>query len=108
MAKSKSRPKRWSDAHQKAETVRDQIKELMNGPLATALGELRDIQSEYQDWLDGLPENLSGSFLAEKLDEVCGIELDSVADAPGDDWSTVDSVVEDCGAVDLPRGFGRD
>jgi hypothetical protein len=50
---------------------------------------LRDLQEEYQEWLDNLPESLQETTLAERLQEVCDIDLD---------------VLE----VELPRGFGRD
>ena len=63
----RSRPQRWRDA---VET-------------------LRELQEEYQEWLDNLPENLQSTALAEKLDEVCSLDLDQLD-------------------VDLPRGFGRD
>ena len=63
----RSRPQRWRDA---VET-------------------LRELQEEYQEWLDNLPESLQSTALAEKLDEVCSLDLDQLD-------------------VDLPRGFGRD
>jgi hypothetical protein len=62
-----ARPERWRDA---VET-------------------LRELQEEYQAWLDNLPESLQGSTLAEKLEEVCALDLDALD-------------------IDLPRGFGRD
>jgi hypothetical protein len=63
----RSRPQRWRDA---VET-------------------LRELQEEYQEWLDNLPENLQSTALAEKLDEVCSLDLEQLD-------------------LDLPRGFGRD
>ena len=56
---------------------------------AAALAELRTLQAEYQGWRDQLPEAMAGSRTAERLDEVCDLDLD-VLD------------------VDLPHGFGRD
>ena len=50
---------------------------------------LRDIQEAYQEWLDNLPESLQETTLAERLQEVCDLDLD---------------VLE----VELPKGFGRD
>ena len=66
-ARPKSRPARW----------------------AAALAELRTLQAEYQDWRDQLPEALADSRTAERLAEVCDLDLDALD-------------------VDLPRGFGRD
>ena len=56
---------------------------------AEAVSTLRDLQEAYQEWLDNLPESLQDTALAEKLQEVCDIDLD-VLD------------------VELPKGFGRD
>lgn len=63
----RSRPQRWTEA---VET-------------------LRALQSEYQEWFDNLPESLHDSTLAEKLQEVCELDLESLD-------------------IELPRGFGRD
>ena len=63
----RSRPKRWAEA----------------------LETLRELQAEYQDWLDHLPESLQASALAEKLEDVCALDLEALD-------------------IDLPRGFGRD
>jgi hypothetical protein len=50
---------------------------------------LRELQAEYQDWLDNLPESLQASALAEKLEDVCSVDIDALD-------------------VELPLGFGRD
>jgi hypothetical protein len=63
----RSRPQRWADA----------------------LDELRQLQEEYREWLESLPENLEGSVLHEKLEEVCELDIDELD-------------------VELPLGFGRD
>lgn len=55
----------------------------------TAVEILRELQAEYQEWLDNLPESLQDTALAEKLQAVCDIDLDELD-------------------VDLPKGFGRD
>ena len=64
----RSRPQRWQDA------VRT----------------LSGLQEEYQAWLDNLPASLQESALAEKLEQVCALDLDLLE------------------SVELPRGFGRD
>ena len=56
---------------------------------AAALAELRTLQAEYEAWRDQLPEALAESRTAERLDEVCDVDLDALD-------------------VELPRGFGRD
>ena len=64
----RARPQRWRDAVQT----------------------LMDLQAEYQDWLDNLPDNLQASTLAEKLEAICAHDLG------------------DLEALEPPRGFGRD
>jgi hypothetical protein len=64
----RSRPRRWQDA------------------VLTLL----DLQGEYREWLDNLPDNLQESALALKLQAICALDL-----------AQLDS-------VEPPRGFGRD
>lgn len=55
-----------------------------------AVRTLLDLQAEYQAWLDNLPASLQESALAEKLEQVCALDLVELE------------------SVELPRGFGRD
>ena len=55
-----------------------------------AVQELADLQAEYQAWLDSLPENLRSSAVAEQLEAICDLDLESLQE------------------VEPPRGFGRD
>lgn len=87
--KRMTRGERWAAAVAKATEAKD--------VLDSALSELRDVQSEYQDWLDNLPENLHGSALGEKLQAVCDLDLEP-------DFSGI----EDAESIDLPQGWGRD
>ena len=64
----RSKAQRWSDAVQ----------------------ELVDLQAEYQAWLDNLPDNLESSAVAERLEAICDLDVDSLQD------------------LEPPRGFGRD
>ena len=64
----RSRPQRWQDA------VRT----------------LLDLQAEYQSWLDNLPDNLTESVLADKLEAICMLDLAELE------------------SIEPPRGFGRD
>ncbi|MGO9389250.1 hypothetical protein [Rhodoblastus sp.] len=63
----RSRPARWRDA----------------------VAELVTLQNEYQEWLDGLPDNLAESAAAEALRSICGLDLSELE------------------SVEPPRGFGR-
>ena len=80
MAKQLSRPKRWEDAASRA---------------VQALEELVDLQYEYQDWYDSMPDGLQASPTGEMLSEITYLDLDSAK-------GIADEVIE------LPCGFGRD
>lgn len=62
-----------------------------------ACEQLQDLQQEYQEWRDNLPENLDSSAVAEKLDAVCDLDLDGVRDT-----------IDEADSLELPQGFGRD
>lgn len=66
-ADRRSRPQRWRDA----------------------VAELLELQADYQQWLDGLPESLADTPTADALRAVCDLDLSSLE-------------------IDPPRGFGRD
>ena len=66
-ADRRSRPQRWRDA----------------------VAELIELQADYQQWLDGLPESLADTPMADALRAVCDLDLSSLE-------------------IDPPRGFGRD
>jgi len=70
---------------------------------------LRDVQSEYEDWRDNLPENLQQSALGEKLNAVIDeIDLESIMESPLENWTEVESAIDAAEGADLPLGFGRD
>jgi len=63
----RSRPQRWRDA----------------------AAELLELQADYQQWLDALPESLADTPTADALRAVCDLDLSGLE-------------------LDPPRGFGRD
>jgi hypothetical protein len=67
-ADRRSRPERWRDA----------------------VAELRELQDDYQTWLDALPENLVDSKTADASRAICELDL------------------SDLEGIEPPRGFGRD
>lgn len=81
-AKPRSRIDRWCDAASAA---------------SEALGELKAVQEEYQEWKDSLPENLAYSGLGEKLDAVCDLDIEGAQ-----------STADEAASAELPLGFGRD
>lgn len=93
---TESRPKRWSKATSKAQEAVDNLRD--------ALQELKEIQEEYQEWLDNLPENLQSGSLADKLNEVTNYDVEGAQS----NLEEVESTVSDCENADLPLGFGRD
>lgn len=67
-ADRRSRPQRWREA----------------------VAELVELQAEYRDWLDALPESLQESATAEALRAISDLDLSELESA------------------EPPRGFGRD
>lgn len=63
----------------------------------SGLEELQALQEEYEEWKDGLPENLQSSPVADKLEAVCDLDVQSAID-----------MVDEFDGTDLPLGFGRD
>lgn len=70
---------------------------LAAGEAESGLASLLDVQQEYQDWLDNLPENLQNSALGEKLQAVCDLDIQGALDT-----------INEAQGLDLPLGFGRD
>lgn len=90
-----SRIDRWNEAAGNARSALEQLQ--------AALSDLNDIRSEYEDWQSNLPESLSQSPVADKLQAVVDLDLD-----PDSLLSEVDGVIGEAEAADLPLGFGRD
>lgn len=80
--KKESRAARWarvaSEAHAKVE-------------------ELKDMQGEFEEWRDNVPDSLQSSPMYEKLDTICDLDLDGAL-----------STLDEAEGADVPLGFGRD
>lgn len=100
--KNTSRTARWAQAAGDAQAALDAVRAAAED-LNTALEALRDIQTEYQEWRDNLPENLAQSALAEKLDAVADLDLDVTIDL-----DEIENAIGEAEGADLPLGFGRD
>ncbi len=102
MAAYQSRAKRWAqacaDAKEAAERSVASLAEANE-----ALASLKELQEEYEGWKDNLPENLSNSPLGEKLEEVCGLDLDEKENP-----QEIIDAIDEAEGLDLPQGFGRD
>jgi hypothetical protein len=103
--KKKSRVDRWSDACARTRGGIDKMQEAFDEHVRPGLEDLIELQSEYQDWLDNLPENLQQSAVGEKLQAICDLQLDHCAIEDLDD---VVNAIDEAEGIDLPRGFGKD
>lgn len=92
MSRPISRPKRWFNAVLAARHALSDVE--------SAFEDLKEIQEEYQEWRDNIPEGLEESPVVEKLDAVVEIDLEM------DSW--VEDTLDELEGVDLPLGFGRD
>ena len=79
---TKSRPQQWAEAAAKA---------------LEGLEALIELQQDYETWRDSLPENLQESAVGEKLEAICGLDLEGALET-----------AQEADGADLPLGFGRD
>lgn len=107
MAKQKSRPKRWEEAASKASSA---ILEALSkiDDLERALSDLKEVQDEYSEWKDNLPDNMQSSAVAEKLEAICDLSIEDGASSSRDALEELQGIIEEAEQIDLPRGFGRD
>jgi len=105
--KPQSRGDRWAEAIGQAKDALDEITSALDN-IENAFEELKEVQQEYSDWKDNMPENLASSPLGEKLEEVCNIDLETAADALRSAVDDAQSALDEAEGVDLPQGFGRD
>lgn len=93
MSKKQSRTDRWNEA---VTAVRE-----AHSALGEAFSALRDLQGEFQEWRDSLPESGGSDATREKLEAICDLDLDTAVD-------DLDDVISECENVEVPLGFGRD
>lgn len=106
-AKPKSRAARWADACGRASAAFEALAVALE-KVAEATGDLRGVQEEYEEWRDNLPENLASSALGERLEEVCGLEIEGIEEAIRSVIEEQQAIIDEAEGIDLPRGFGRD
>ena len=84
-----------------------------------ALQELKDLQEEYQEWYDNMPEQLQSGPTGEKLEEIGNfdfdVEIDTELEVPeiecpevSIDLSDLEGILDEAESAELPMGFGRD
>jgi hypothetical protein len=106
MAKrQKSRTQRWADAVAVAQEALSTLDAAYSG-LESALFDLNDLRSEYEEWREGMSENLSGGAVADKLDAI--LELEFPEDPRGMNFDELERLIGQAEGADLPLGFGRD
>jgi DNA repair exonuclease SbcCD ATPase subunit len=105
--RTKSRSKRWGEAASNALSAIEKLSIHVDS-LESALGDLRSVQEEYEEWKDNLPENLASSALGEKLEAVTSLEIEDAAQKIRDAIDEVQCQIEEADGAELPQGFGRD
>jgi len=103
----KSRPQRWGDAVANAQKALTELQSAAEA-LTELLGELREVQEEYNEWKENLPDNLQSGALAEKLDGVVDLDIEGSLDTLDSIGSDIEELLGEAEGIDLPRGFGRD
>lgn len=103
MARSPSRPQRWSTAIDQIKNALAEIEDAKS-TIEGAFEDLRDLQGEYEDWRDGLPEVAQGTAVNDKLDAIVDLSLEP----DRDDLDGIQNALDEAEGADLPLGFGRD
>jgi hypothetical protein len=92
-----SRAERWdeavgalSQAYRDLDTAAEEAQ--------SALDLLQDLQREYQDWFDNMPDFTQDGPTGEKLSQICEIDLSD----EGFNFVWLEDVVDEVKAVDLP------
>ncbi len=82
MTRTASRPARWNAAVSDAQD---------------AIARLLEVQEEYLEWRNSIPENLEDTPVVEKLDVICELWIGAAQD-----------LMNECEGLDFPLGFGND
>lgn len=100
-----TRPQQWAAFATQARSALDAM-QAAKDDLANVLGDWANLQAEYADWKDNLPDNLQGSALGEKLDAIADLDLGMDVDSAS--FDDLSNLVDEAEGADLPLGFGRD
>ena len=82
MPKQPTRPERWVEALDMAQQ---------------GMSNLLELQNEYQEWQDNMPDSLDFETIGERLEAVASLDL-----------KLVGTILLKAGELKLPLGFGRD
>lgn len=104
--KQKSRPARWADAVGECRAAMDAL-DAAYGDLESALSDLRDIQSEYEEWQGNLPENAQEGATADKLSAIVD-DLEIPENPREFSYDDLENAISEAENAELPLGFGRD
>lgn len=107
LPKEQSRSDRWSVAAGEAADALSQMLTHMDD-LENALAALKEIQDEYAEWNDSLPENLRNSPVGEKLEAVCEINFEDIGSTVCTGLEEAEGQIQEAKDIELPRGFGKD
>lgn len=117
MAKKNTRSQRWLNGVSKAQVNMEELREAADvakeklADVLLSLEEVKEVQAEYLEWFDNMPEGLQRSPTAEKLEEIINLDFESIGeDALDFDGALceVEDLLSEAEGVDFPLGFGRD
>ncbi len=110
--KTKKPPKltqaqRWSVYCGHASNALSRIESELDA-LEEAMTDLTDMQQEFIDKRDNMPENLTNSAYGEKLNAVADLDLSDAVSSIQDAIDELRGKIDEADGTDLPLGFGRD
>jgi len=117
MAKKNTRSQRWLNGISTAQVNMEELREAADvakeklADVLLSLEEVKEVQAEYSEWFDNMPEGLQRSPTAEKLEEIINLDFESISeDALDFDGALceVEDLLSEAEGVDFPLGFGRD
>ena len=110
---TKSRATRFTDACADATSAVDDLGETVvllqekYAHVVEAFERIKEVQEEYNDWRENMPEGLDQSPTAEKLDAIINIDLE-VEDELEVNLDELREKIDEAEQADFPLGFGRD
>ena len=110
-----SRATRFTDACSEATSALDALDEKIEevkalyANVTTAFENIKEVQGEYIEWKDNLPEGLDQSAMGEKLEAIENLDLDIEFEFESiDALDELRSKIDEAEQSDFPLGFGRD
>lgn len=109
MPSKNSRPARWMRAAGNLREIAERLQTTIDditSEMAEPLGELVELQQEYGEWYDSMPDSLQSGATGELLSEIGNLDIPEEASL--DNITEVMEFADTADQVQLPAGFGRD